>query len=183
MYVNDPYYVNSLLDMILLPGYKPDWEILDVIKAYLAEEFKTKGNIKAYKGIIKSSILRDQTLELWFFAGHDISDIFEEKKGKKPWANDLEYLEELGNRVLMTILPTNKELFNRAENVTLTLELKNVPKIFVKIYEFHSENYYRATLKPITSNINLEGLIPAYEETHDFNHPKQVKFEHTFKFP
>lgn len=83
----------------------------------------------------------------------------------------------------MTILPTNKELFNRAENVTLTLELKNVPKIFVKIYEFHSENYYRATLKPITSNINLEGLIPAYEETHDFNHPKQVKFEHTFKFP
>jgi len=45
--------------MIPLPGYNADWDILDVIYAYLAEEFKTKGNIKAYKGIIKSSILRD----------------------------------------------------------------------------------------------------------------------------
>jgi len=56
--------------------------------------------------------------------------------------------------------------------VTLKLELKNVPKIFVKIFEFHSENYYRATLKPITSSINLEGLIPAFEETHEFKEPK-----------
>lgn len=46
-----------------------------------------------------------------FYAGHDISDIFEEKKGKKPKANDLEFLEELGNKVQMTILPNNKEVF------------------------------------------------------------------------
>jgi len=72
----------------------------------------------------------------------------------------------------MTILSTNKEVFEWKEKVTLKLELKNVPKIFVKIFEFHSENYYRATLKPITSSINLEGLIPAFEETHEFKEPK-----------
>jgi len=71
----------------------------EVVKNYLAEEFKQKGDIKSFKGIIKSSLLRDQTLELRFFAGHDISDIFEEKKGKKPRATDLEFLEDLGTKV------------------------------------------------------------------------------------
>lgn len=61
--------------------------------------------------------------------------------------------------------------------------MKNVQKVYVKIFEFHSENYYWATLKPITSSINLEGLIPAYEEVFEFNQPKQVKFLNTFEFP
>lgn len=98
-----------------------------------------------------------------------MTEIFEEKKGKKPKAYDLEHLEDLGNRVFMTILPTNPEVFGKKERVTLNLELKNVPTVYVKIFEFHSENYYRAKLKPITSNINLEGLLPAYEKTFNFD--------------
>jgi len=78
----------------------------------LEDEFKEKGHIKAYKGIIKSQILRELSLELKFFSGHDVTEIFdEEKKGKKPKAYDLELLEDLGNKVYMTILQSNKENF------------------------------------------------------------------------
>ncbi|MBK8156620.1 MAG: hypothetical protein IPK55_11785 [Streptococcus sp.] len=89
----------------------------------------------------------------------------------------------MGNKVFMTILPSNKEVFQRKERVVLHLEMKNVPKVYIKIFEFHSENYYRAKLKSVTSNIDLEGLLPAWEKTFSFEKSKQVKFIEKFEFP
>ena len=64
IFVTESYYINNLIDQISLPAFDSNREFTDVVKSYLELEFKEKGDLKSFKGIIKSSILRDQTLEL-----------------------------------------------------------------------------------------------------------------------
>ena len=47
--------------------------------------------------------------------------------------------------------------------------MKNVPQLFVKIYEFNSENYYRKTMAPFRTDVNLDGLVAAHEERYEFD--------------
>ena len=61
--------------------------------------------------------------------------------------------------------------------------MKNVPQLFVKIYEFNSENYYRKTMAPFRTDVNLDGLVAAHEQRFDFDERPQVKFRHVFDFP
>lgn len=42
----------------------------------------------------------------------------------------------------VTLCPFNKVYFKHGEPVKLYVELKNIPKLNVKIFEFNSENYY-----------------------------------------
>ncbi len=38
-------------------------------------------------------------------------------------------------------------------------ELKNVPKLLVKVYEINPRNYYRAFNRPLSTDIDLDGLV------------------------
>lgn len=60
---------------------------------------------------------------------------------KKDLENVKKY-EALAKKVLINILDFNSQIFRRDERVKLFLELKNVPTLYVKIFEFNSENYY-----------------------------------------
>lgn len=65
---------------------------------------------------------------------------------------------------LITFCSYNKDYFKHGEDVKLFVEIKNISKITVKIFEFCSENYYLKNFKEIDKSINLDGLI-ATEET------------------
>ena len=43
---------------------------------------------------------------------------------------------------LLTICSFNKMYFKHGDTVKLYVELKNIPKLNIKIFEFNSENYY-----------------------------------------
>jgi hypothetical protein len=68
------------------------------------------------------------------------------------------------------------------ERVKLTLTLKNTPSVIVKVFEFNSENYYRKTMAPFKTDVNLDGLVASNEETHEFKQATQKKIQHTFEF-
>lgn len=62
----------------------------------------------------------------------------------------------------------NASTFKREERVKLSLMLKNVPTLYVKIFEFNSENYYRKNLQPFKTDVNLDGLISTDEKVYEF---------------
>ena len=74
--------------------------------------------------------------ELQFLAGKEL---------KKDLENVKKY-EQLAKKVMIDILDFNAQTFKRQERVKLSLQLKNVPTLYVKIFEFNSENYYRKNL-------------------------------------
>ena len=63
------------------------------------------------------------------------------------------------------------------------MRLKNTPTVYVKIFNFACDNFYRKTLSNVTTNVDLEGLVPEHQQQQQFSHASQLKFDHTFKFP
>ncbi|KAL4493494.1 hypothetical protein ABPG72_007502 [Tetrahymena utriculariae] len=66
------------------------------------------------------------------------------------------------------ILKSNKKSFEQNEKVTLNVQLKNIDKLYVKIFNFVPENYYLKNLSNFNEHIDLDGLSPNEEVFFDF---------------
>lgn len=87
--------------------------------------------------------------------------------------------------VILQFTETNKDKFTVEESVKITLELKNIPELVIKVFEFNTETYYRKTMKPLDTSIDLQGLEPSFmkTETEIFKGIKKNKvITHTFEF-
>ena len=73
-------------------------------------------------------------------------------------------------------------MFLQEEEVTLWVDLKNVPTLFVKIFEINTENYYRQTMSVFKTDVNLDGLIASEELIFEFKELPQKEFTKKFSF-
>jgi hypothetical protein len=69
--------------------------------------------------------------------------------------------------------------------VELKLEIKNVQTLYIKIFEFNTETYYKKTLQPFNTGVNLDGLVASTERVvEEFkDRPTNKKYIETFSFP
>jgi hypothetical protein len=51
-------------------------------------------------------------------------------------------LDALTKEVIFDLIPGNKETFKKSERIKIIADLKNVPEVYINIYEFNSTNYY-----------------------------------------
>jgi hypothetical protein len=66
----------------------------------------------------------------------------------------------------------------------LTLAIKNAPKLYIKVFEINTFNYYKENRNDISlNNIEVDGLIPHYEEQFEYQEPPLLRMERTFTFP
>jgi len=49
--------------------------------------------------------------------------------------------------------------------VKLELNIKNVPELVIRVFEFNTETYYKKNLKPFDTSINLHGMVPSIQRT------------------
>ena len=71
------------------------------------------------------------------------------------------------------------------DGITLQVNIKNVPELVIKIFEFNTETYYKKNLKPFDTSINLHGMVPSIERRERAmfkNVPKNKIVSHTFQF-
>lgn len=59
---------------------------------------------------------------------------------------DLKKYQQVSQEVQVRFLESNQEQFKVAEEVKLQVELKNIQTLYVKIFEFNTETYYKKTL-------------------------------------
>jgi hypothetical protein len=144
-----------------------------LFKKYLEQFYLAKGDLDEFKEYFDQDFLVELLEEFEFMAGKEI------KKEKI----DAKKFEKLTNQVFIDLLECNKSVFKREDRVRLLCEIKNVATLHVKIFEFNSENYYRKNLAPFRTDVNLDGLVTAHEEKHEFKEPAQKKFRQVFEFP
>ena len=72
--------------------------------------------------------------------------------------SDSEY-EELVKKTEITICEHNPKQFKIDEEVKIDFDFKNIKEINLSIYEINTENYYLEKKAPLTSLINVEGII------------------------
>jgi hypothetical protein len=146
-------------------------------KRYLEQFYREKGDLKEFVEFFNDSFLKSLAEEFYFLSGKEI-------KGEKI---DFDKYEKLANSVIIELLEYNKEEFKPEDRVKINAELKNVPTVHIKIFEFNSLNYYKKNRTPFKTDVNLDGLITSFEKDIDLGSKSTFsthkKFKHTFEFP
>ena len=74
--------------------------------------------------------------------------------------------------------------FRVDEEITVHVDVKNVQKMQVKVFEVNTDNYFRKKMSNFTSDINLDGLIAKHEQDCNFtDKPTNLKHKEIFSFP
>ncbi|OMJ77934.1 hypothetical protein SteCoe_22372 [Stentor coeruleus] len=103
-----------------------------------------------------------------------------------------EPLEKLDKKYVNSNLLTSIELepckdnpkeFTRKENVKISMRIKNIQRLLVKVLELNPKNYYMKSNQEITSNIKLDGLVAKSEYTYEFSESPQIRQNKEFEFP
>ncbi len=146
-----------------------------LIREYLHHFLRDAANTKEFETWIESGYLRRQFAEVKIVNG--LGD-------RQKWAGSLspdEY-RALVQRVDLDFPPNSPRQFSVDKPVELKLTVKNVENLIVKVFELNTENYYRTRTARLDSDINLDGLVPHWEETYPYKEDPQLRVERTFKF-
>ncbi|NUN47922.1 MAG: hypothetical protein HUU15_03730 [Candidatus Brocadiae bacterium] len=97
--------------------------------------------------------------------------------------NDPNERQKLENRVDLVFSKTNPGWFRAADEVSLDLEVKNVPTLTVKVFEINALNWFLATGRDVDTSLDLDGLVAGEEQTHAYAEPPIRRVRRTFRFP
>jgi hypothetical protein len=142
-------------------------------RSYLEYFFNQSQNLDEFKEYFDQDFLVDLIQEFKFMCGGEVA---------KDQIDNKVY-EIMFNKVLIDILQCNKDVFKKEDRVKLVAEIKNVSILYINIFEFNCENYYKKNMKELDQDVDLNGLVPAFEDTLEFSEPPQKKFRHVFEFP
>jgi hypothetical protein len=83
--------------------------------------------------------------------------------------------QELKDRVEINLLPSNPTYYKPSADVAIDVEIKNVPTMIVKVFEINTRRYYRDNSAEVPTDIQLDGLVPNYEEVFKYEQHPQLK--------
>ncbi len=147
-----------------------------LVRDYLHQFLKTIADLDNFSPYIESDYLKAQLAT---------ANILNGQGDVEKWASMLspESYKALVERIDLDFASTNQTLFRPDDAVELKLFTKHIDKLIVKIFEVNTENYYRKYGREIDTDINLDGLVPNQQETHEYNEPPAIRSAKTFKFP
>ncbi|MGI9243620.1 MAG: hypothetical protein ACR2RV_22680, partial [Verrucomicrobiales bacterium] len=91
--------------------------------------------------------------------------------------------QALAQRVDIDLAPENPRRPAAGDPVRLEVDVKNVPKLTVKIFELNALNYFRETGRALDVAVDLDGLVAEDELSHTYDDPPIRRVRRTFEFP
>ena len=137
-----------------------------IIEKYLEHFFIQGDTMEMYLEYVDDQFLKIVSDNTLLMSGNEV--VITEENSKE--------LETLGRQVRINFEDKTKDVFNIGEDISLWIELKNVSKLFIKVFEINTENYYRKNMEAFKTDINLDGLVACIEKTLDFHLGPQIRF-------
>ena len=147
-----------------------------LVRSYLQHFFIEAPDYKAYEPFILDTYLKRQ------FAETKIVNGLGEGEQWYSLLPPAEY-QALKDRVDLDFAFNNQRLFAAEAPVSLDLYVKNVGTLIVKVFEINTRNYYRANLREVNTDINLDGLVANQETTLTYPEPPLRRVRRHFEFP
>lgn len=88
-------------------------------------------------------------------------------------------LDKLVQKKKLVIRPRKQDL-DPEEGVTVSVMVKNIKTVELKVFQLNSEEYYLKKKADIDGTLNLDGLVANYTQSFEFNHPSSQKHLHQF---
>lgn len=148
-----------------------------LVRTYLVHFFERMDSTSVFAEFLDADYLRRLFAETKILAG--VGD-------KERWysmLDDPSYYERLEKRVDIEFVPTQKRWFARDESVSLDVEVKNVKKLIVKVFEIDSFNYLRGEGREVDASVNLDGLVANDEKTYTYEEPALRRVRRSFELP
>jgi hypothetical protein len=147
-----------------------------LVRDFLAHFLLDAGDYKEFLPYIESNYLKRLFAETKILNG--VGDM-------ERWYSLLspgEY-KALKERIDIEFLPTNREIVGAGDAVSFDVAVKNVEKLIVKTYRINTMNYYRDHMAPITTAIDLDGLVANEEQVIRYKQIPQRRHNENFAFP
>ncbi len=144
-------------------GFGPIGSDEKFLRAYLMHFFTTEDSYQTYTEIVRTDYLRRVFAETKILKG--LGDM-------ERWysmLNNPTYYEALKERVEIEFAATQRKHFDPDEAVVIDVDIKNVKKLLVKVFEINTFNYYQKTGREVDASINLEGLVANHETTSEYS--------------
>lgn len=147
-----------------------------LVRDFLLHFFVEAADFDSYKPWIRDDFLQRLYAEAKITAG--VGD-------PQQWAPLLspDDYRRLKERVDVDFAPDNPVSFGADDAVKLTVFVKNVPSLIVKVYEINTLNYYRETGRPLDLALNLDGLVASSERRLTFKEAPERRVARTVEFP
>ena len=160
----------AMQPQVVLP---PIGEDTTLVRRYLEHFFQGSDKLDDFAQFIDRKYLEQVLAETKILTGDGDS---------ATWYSKLEPAQqkEIRDRIELRFGPENKATYAADDSVELAVELKNVPKLLVKIYEINPRNYYRTFNRPLSTDIDLDGLVAnaqrqlEYSQAADRRHGEKI---------
>lgn len=147
-----------------------------LIRSYLDHFFVDSEDHKTYGSYLQDTYLQE------VFAEAKITHGVGDPNKWSPLLSAAKY-QALRERISLDFAYTSPTTYTADATVSLEVDVKNVKKLIVKIYELNAENFYRQQLQAISTSINLDGLVPNHERSLEYSVAPLLKVRHKFEFP
>ena len=153
---------------------RPIGNDIPLIEKYLDIFFQTDANVDDFANLLDRSYLQR------FFA---ITKILHGLGDPKTYYAQLspEEQKELAERIEVRFAPINPSIFKTDQRVSLSLDLKNTPELFVRIYRLNARNILSKQQAAISTALDLDGVVPnverklSYAQKNDRRHRESIE--------
>ncbi|MDG2469884.1 MAG: hypothetical protein P8M80_11435 [Pirellulaceae bacterium] len=147
-----------------------------LIRSYLQHFFLKDQDYKQYEKYIHYGYLKKN------FAETKIVNGLGDPVTLSSYISAIDY-KNLRNRVDLDFAFTSKQRFSAEDPVSVEVNVKNVEKLIVKVFEINTSNFYRDQRRPVDTNIELDGLLPNKEFTFEYKESPFLRVKRKFEFP
>lgn len=155
--------------LIPIPNDEP------IVRYFLMHYLRDAANADEFAPYVADEYLRPVFAEVKITTGQG---------DPQQWASWLtpEAYRELMQRVDLDFDPTLPRQFPLDQPVTIKLTTKNVSTLIVKVFEINTGAYYRLMQREIDTDLNIDGLVPHWEKTYQYDDPPLRRVEREFSF-
>ena len=167
--------VNLNADYTRVTGLPPIGADEQLVRDYFLHFFREEPNFDAYINFVRDTYLKPLLAEAKLV--HGVGD-------PERWYSMLSsaQVKALRDRIDLDFAARNKNFFKANEPVSLIVNVKNVKKLIVRVFEINTYNFYTKNLSPVDTAVNLDGLAPTHERTVNYDETPMRRMERTFNF-
>ncbi len=163
----------TMQPQIILPPVGDD---ASLIQSYLEHFFQGSNQLDDFAQFIDRNYLERVLAETKILYGQGDS---------AEWYAKLEPAQQkaIRERIELTFGPENKKRLAADDVVELSVRLKNVPKLLVKVYEINPRNYYRTFNRPLSTDVDLDGLVANAQRQLEYTQDADRRHLETITLP
>lgn len=147
-----------------------------LVRAYLMDFFADADGWEPYDEYIRDSYLKKVFAEAKLLAGAG--------KAEK-WTAMLSPSEykALSERVELDFAPDSEKYFRPDQKVELSLDVKNVKTLIVKVFRVNALKYYQQTSQAVPLSLDLDGLVANVRQSYKYDESPLRRVRRTFALP